>query len=50
MPKRKIIQSNQAKAIKREVETMYKCSHKNIIKIYNHYEDDSDVYLLMEIA
>jgi len=29
---------------------MYECKHENIIRLFNHYEDQSNVYLLMEYA
>ena len=36
--------------ITREIQTMYKCDHPNIIKLYNHFEDRVNVYLIQEFA
>jgi serine/threonine protein kinase len=36
--------------IRREVRIMYSLTHPNIIKLYNHFEDDDNFYLIMEIA
>ena len=36
--------------IERELKTHYLFDHKNIIKLYNHFEDDKNVYLLLEFA
>jgi len=35
---------------KREVRIMYEMSHQHIIKLYNHFEDDQNFYLIMELA
>ena len=32
----------------REVEMMYKINHPNIVKLYNHFEDENNCYLIME--
>ena len=29
---------------------MYKLNHPNIIQLYNHFEDDQNVYLIQEFA
>lgn len=36
--------------IKMEIKIMYSINHPNIIKLYNHFEDDSYVYLVIEYA
>jgi serine/threonine protein kinase len=33
----------------REVELLYKISHPHIIKLYSHFEDDRNYYLIMEL-
>ena len=32
----------------REIEIMYKLNHKNCIKLYSHFEDNSNCYFIME--
>jgi serine/threonine protein kinase len=46
----KLTKKNQKnkKAIKREVEIMYKLDHPNIIKLYSHFEDNEYCYLLIQ--
>ena len=34
--------------IKREIEIMYQMKNDHIVKLYNHFEDDFKVYLLLE--
>jgi serine/threonine protein kinase len=36
--------------IRREVKIMYGLEHPNIIRIRNHFEDDENLYLIMEYA
>ena len=36
--------------IKKEIKIMYSIDHKNIVKLYNHFEDENAVYLLMELC
>ena len=36
--------------VAREVSLMYSVSHPSIIKLYNHFEDDESIYLLMDLA
>ena len=36
--------------IAREIKIMYMLDHKNIVKIYTHYEDSDKVYLIMELT
>ena len=48
--KNKIIENSLIEQMKLEVRIMYSVDHKNIIKLYNHYEDDDNFYLVMELA
>ena len=48
--KAKILERNMTEQLKREVRIMYSLNHPNIIKLHNHFEDDSNVYLIMELA
>ena len=50
MSKQKIIQEKICDQINREVEIMYKTNHPHIIKLINHFEDDQNVYLIMELG
>ena len=36
--------------IKNEVLIMYRIDHKNIIRLYNHFEENSFIYLVLEYA
>ena len=38
------------KMIAKEIKIMYELDHKNIVKLYNHFEDERAVYLLMELC
>ena len=33
-----------------EVKIMYSLNHPNILKLFNHFEDDNHVYLILEFA
>lgn len=48
--KSKVIERNMVEQLKREVRIMYCLTHPNIIKLYNHFEDDNNVYLILELA
>jgi serine/threonine protein kinase len=48
--KSKIIQKNMLEQLKRELRIMYSLNHKYIIKLYNHFEDSKNFYLIMELA
>ena len=50
MYKQDIINKNITEQIKQEVEIMYKLNHPHIIKLINHFEDDENVYLIMELG
>jgi serine/threonine protein kinase len=45
--KKKILEHDLVEQIKLEVKIMYKLDHNHILKLYNHYEDDDNVYLLL---
>lgn len=36
--------------VKTEVKVMYELNHPNIIKLYNHFEDDFSIYFVLEFA
>ena len=36
--------------IRNEIKIMYSLNHENIIKLYNHFEDDDMIYLVIEYA
>ncbi len=38
------------KQIQTEVRVMYNLDHPNIIKLYNHFEEDNYIYLMIEYA
>ena len=48
--KERILKSNLLEQIKREVRIMYNLSHPHIVKLYNHFEDDNNFYLILELA
>ena len=41
---------NIIEQINREIEIMYRTDHPHIIKLYNHYEDEDNFYLIMHCA
>ncbi len=45
-----IRKENMVDQINREIEIMYRTDHPHIIKLYNHYEDDENFYLIMHCA
>lgn len=50
MNKQNIIEQRMAEHINLEVEILYKINHPHIIKLYNHFEDDDNIYLVMHYA
>lgn len=38
------------KQVLNEIRIMYSLDHENIIKLYNHFEDDKKCYLILEYA
>ena len=45
--KKKILEHDLVEQIKLEVKIMYKLNHNHILKLYNHYEDDDNFYLIL---
>lgn len=50
MNKNNIIEQKMVDQINREVEIMYKINHPHVIKLYTHFEDDDNLYLIMHYA
>ena len=50
MNKQNIIDQKMTEQINREIEIMYKLNHPHIIKLFNHFEDDDNLYLIMHYA
>lgn len=50
----KIVEKNvikeDIKLLKREIDIMKKVDHKNILKLFEIYEDDVNVYIVMELC
>lgn len=42
--------SSRADAVHDEVSTLQRVSHPNIIRIFNHFEDETSVYLVLELV
>jgi serine/threonine protein kinase len=43
-------QTNMVEQMVNEVKIMYSLNHPYILKLYNHFEDDLKIYLVLEIA
>eukprot|EP00359_Climacostomum_virens_P009954 CAMPEP_0204905458 /NCGR_PEP_ID=MMETSP1397-20131031/5431_1 /ASSEMBLY_ACC=CAM_ASM_000891 /TAXON_ID=49980 /ORGANISM="Climacostomum Climacostomum virens, Strain Stock W-24" /LENGTH=720 /DNA_ID=CAMNT_0052074341 /DNA_START=38 /DNA_END=2197 /DNA_ORIENTATION=- len=48
--KEKVQASNMLQQIRREIRIMYSLNHPHIVKLYNHFEDDRNFYLVLELA
>jgi len=48
--KEKVQNSNLVEQIRREVRIMYSLNHPHIVKLYNHFEDDNNCYLVLELC
>ncbi len=48
--KAKILDNDLAEQIKLEVRIMYSLDHDHIIRLYNHYEDNDNFYLILQYA
>jgi aurora kinase len=48
--KQKILELGLMEQIKLEVKIMYKLNHDHILKLYNHYEDDDNFYLILQFC
>jgi aurora kinase len=46
--KAKIIEHDLVEQIKLEVKIMYNLNHEHVVKLYNHYEDDDNFYLILQ--
>lgn len=45
-----ILESNMVSQMNREIEIMYMLHHPHIIKLVNHFEDEDNIYLIMDFA
>ena len=50
MDKKRLKLSGMIEQVKTEIKIMYSLYHDNIIKLFNHFEDDNKVYLVIEYA
>ena len=48
--KQKIVMKNMLEQLQRELRIMYSLNHPYIIKLHNHFEDQRNFYLIMELA
>lgn len=50
LSKNQIVSLNLVSQLQNEIQILVRCNHPNIIKLYGAFEDQSYVYLLMELA
>jgi len=50
MDKKRLKNSGMIEQIKTEIKIMYSLSHENIVKLFNHFEDDNNIYLIIDYA
>ena len=50
MNKRDIYEQKLINQINKEISIMYNVNHPYSIKLYNHFEDNEKIYLIMELA
>ena len=50
MSKNMLKNNAMTEQIVNEIKIMYSLHHENIIKLYNHFEDDDMIYLVIEYA
>ena len=50
MDKSQLKSNDMSEQIINEVKIMYSLNHENIIKLNNHFEDEKNVYLILEFA
>lgn len=50
MSKAQLKANNMVEQVANEVKIMYSLNNENIIKLYNHFEDDKNIYLVIEFA
>ncbi|OMJ92848.1 hypothetical protein SteCoe_4297 [Stentor coeruleus] len=48
--KKKVVDANLLPQLRREIRIMYSLNHPHIVKLYNHFEDDNNFYLVLELA
>jgi serine/threonine protein kinase len=48
--KKDIKDRNMVQQVRNELKIMYSLNHPNIVKLYSHFEDDLNIYLIMEYA
>lgn len=48
--KKKILEHDLVEQIKLEVKIMYMLQHDHVLKLYNHYEDDDNFYLILQFC
>lgn len=48
--KQKVVSTNLLPQLRREIRIMYSLNHPHIVKLYNHFEDDNNFYLVLELA
>ena len=48
--KKRILEEKMEAHVMLETKIMYKINHEHIIKLYNHYEDEDNFYLIMQFA
>lgn len=50
IPKTRILLRGMLQQVRREVRIMYCLNHPNIVKLYSHFEDCTNFYLILELA
>lgn len=50
MDKKRLKNSGMIEQITTEIKIMYSLNHENIVKLFNHFEDDTNVYLIIDYA
>ena len=48
--KKKVVDANLLQQLRREIRIMYSLNHPHIVKLHNHFEDDNNFYLVLELA
>ena len=48
--KKKVVDANLLPQLRREIRIMYSLNHPHIVKLHNHFEDDNNFYLVLELA
>ncbi|OMJ78199.1 hypothetical protein SteCoe_22045 [Stentor coeruleus] len=48
--KKKVVDANLLPQLRREIRIMYSLNHPHVVKLYNHFEDDNNFYLVLELA